>query len=111
MVLLAAFAGCGACLFHALTAQDVGHAVVAFVTGVFIQLSRNLRHRHDRSDPVSEGRGVVQGPFVVHGIRIYAIELLDEKLVFRITEHRVALSKAIKIARFYHQSIALPITS
>ena len=39
-----------------LTAQNILHAVVAFVAGVLVKLTRNLRHRHDSCGPISEGR-------------------------------------------------------
>ena len=64
-MLLAALASRCTSLFHTLTAQDIGHAIVAFVAGVFIHLAIDLRHRHASHDFIFERAGVVDCEFVI----------------------------------------------
>ena len=42
-----------------LAAQNILHAIVALMTGILIKLTCNLRHRHDRGDPIGEGRRII----------------------------------------------------
>ena len=75
--LLATFASSRASLFHALAAQDICHAVVAFVAGILLHLTANFRHWHTGSDFVFKRAGIVDCEFVIDGKFVDASETLS----------------------------------
>jgi len=41
------------------------------VASILIKLTRDLRHRHYRGDPIGEGRGIVWSPLIIYCAIVY----------------------------------------
>ena len=81
------------------------------MAGVLVKLTCHLGHGDDGGELIGEGRGIVDGEFIVDGIGTYAGKSLREHFVFGGAGGTEARGEVIEITGYDYQGVTIPVAT